>query len=236
MAPSNLKETLQTNLEYVERQIEQACQRADRERSSVTLVGVTKYVSPETALELHELGVVNLGESRPQELWRKAEILPDNVSWHMIGHLQTNKVDKTLPLVNLIHSVDSIKLITAIEKEAAKQNRTVDVLLEINASGEANKHGFAMDRLDELPGELPTLSHVRIRGLMTMAAFSEDAESCRPTFRLLREWSDRLQEQLPPSHELQHLSMGMSNDFPIAIEEGATLIRVGSVLFEGIES
>jgi pyridoxal phosphate enzyme (YggS family) len=199
----------------------------------VTLVAVTKSVPVEVAALLPELGVVDLGENRPQEFWRRAEVLP-NARWHFIGHLQRNKIERTLAFVHLLHSVDSVRLILALEEEAAKQERSVDVLLEINASGESNKHGFAPEELSAVLPELAKLRQVHVRGLMTMAAFEENPEQCRPTFATLRELRDRLRGELGPPHNLANLSMGMTNDFEVAIEEGATLVRVGTALFEGL--
>ncbi|HZZ78152.1 MAG TPA: YggS family pyridoxal phosphate-dependent enzyme [Gemmataceae bacterium] len=214
---------LRANLAGVEERIAAACARAGRRRTDVTLIAVTKTVSAEVAALLPELGVINLGENRPQELWRKAAALPASIRWHMIGHLQRNKIERTLPIPSLIHAVDSERLLEAIEAEAIKQNRSIDVLLEVNVSGEASKQGFAPTALPNLSG----LTRVKVRGLMTMAML-QDAERCRPTFTSLRALRDRL--------GLEHLSMGMSNDFEIAIEEGATFIRLGSVLFEGTAS
>jgi pyridoxal phosphate enzyme (YggS family) len=199
----------------------------------VTLVAVTKTVGAEVAAELACLGVTELGESRPQELWRKAAALPA-VHWHLIGHLQRNKVERTLPLVSLIHSVDSLRLLGALEQEAVKQKRTVDVLLEVNVSRETSKHGLAPSEIEQLAEPAATLQRLRVRGLMTMAALAEDPETCRPTFAQLRQLCDRLRERFGPPHDLRHLSMGMSNDFEVAVEEGATLVRLGTVLFEGI--
>jgi len=214
---------LRANLAAVEERIGKACARAGRRRAEVTLVAVTKTVDVEAASLLPELGVFDLGENRPQELWRKADALPREIRWHLIGHLQRNKIDRTLALVQLVHAVDSVRLLHALEAEATAQQREVAVLLEVNASGEASKQGFA-------PAELPSLSelkHVKARGLMTMAALQEP-EACRPTFVRLRELRDQL--------GLEHLSMGMSNDFEIAIEEGATFIRLGTALFDGVHT
>ena len=182
---------------------------------------------------LAELGVRDLGESRPQELWRKAAALPA-VRWHLIGHLQRNKIERTLPLVHCIHSVDSLRLLAALEEEAARTGRTVDVLLEVNASREANKQGFAPEDLPGLAPALAALKRVRVTGLMTMAAYEEDPERCRPTFVLLRELRDRLRTAVGSAQPLTELSMGMTNDFEVAVEEGATLVRIGTALFEGL--
>ena len=221
---ASVRQKLRDNLAAVEERISRACARANRARSEVTLVAVTKTVSMEIAALLPEVGVVDLGENRPQELWRKAGG-QTGVRWHMIGHLQRNKIARTLPLVHMIHAVDSVRLLEALEQEAAKQARSVSVLLEVNASGEASKQGFAPDSVADLKRQIADIKHVHVQGLMTMAAL-QDPEACRPTFATMR----RLRDQMG----FEHLSMGMSNDFEIAIEEGATFIRLGSVLFEGL--
>jgi PLP dependent protein len=223
--------TIRERLDSVQERLHAACARAGRDRADVTLVAVTKTVSVETAAVLPALGVVDLGENRPQELWRKAAALPRGMHWHLIGHLQRNKIDKTLPLVAMIHSVDSVRLLRALEDEAARQDRVIDVLLEINASGEAAKHGFAPNDVVSLVPTVHQLKQMRVRGLMTMAAL-QAPEACRPTFRLLRSLREQMAQQL--GAELPHLSMGMSNDFEVAVEEGATFVRLGSVLFEGL--
>jgi pyridoxal phosphate enzyme (YggS family) len=220
------------NVNAVEKRIQAACHRAGRARDEVTLVAVTKSVSIEVAALLPELGVVDLGENRAQEFWSRAAALP-SVRWHFVGHLQRNKIERTLSLVHLLHSVDSLRLLHALEREAEKQRRQVEVLLEVNASREGSKQGFALEELEHLPPELVKLRQVRVRGLMTMAALAEDPEECRPTFAAVRELRDRLRGQIQP-HEMIHLSMGMTNDFEVAIEEGATLVRIGTALFEGL--
>jgi pyridoxal phosphate enzyme (YggS family) len=226
---------LSDRLHAVNERLGTACARAGRDRREVTLVAVTKTVSAETAALLVELGVVNLGESRPQELWHKAAVV-SGASWHLVGHLQRNKVERTLPLVHLIHSVDSLRLLSAIEDEAARQGRTVDVLLQVNASREASKHGFDPEEVPALAPRIAGLRQVRVQGLMTMAAFEDDPQRCRPTFAALRQLRDRLRAELGASHPLPHLSIGMSNDFEVAVEEGATLVRIGTALFEGTPS
>ncbi len=225
---------LADRLARLEDRIRAACGRSGRPRSAVTLVAVTKLVGPTAATILTELGVLDLGESRPQELWHKAEPLPPAVRWHLVGHLQRNKVERTLRRVYLIHSVDSIRLLNALEAEAATQGRPLDVLLEINVSREPNKTGFAPDELIGLGSHLAALRRVRPLGLMTMAAQTDNPEGARPTFAELRRLRDRLQGEGGETLKLNHLSMGMTNDFELAIEEGATLIRVGSALFDGI--
>jgi pyridoxal phosphate enzyme (YggS family) len=229
-----LRGILSDLLRAVETRMEAACRRIGRNRSEITLVAVTKTVSAEVAALLPSVGVNDLGESRPQELWRKSDLLPKSIRWHQVGHLQRNKIATTLPLVHLIHSVDSARLLGSIESEAAKQNRKVDVLLEVNVSGETSKHGFKPDEIQRAIELIPQLKHVRIAGLMTMAVLEEDPERCRPTFVELRRLRDQWRSQLSPPHHLNDLSMGMSNDFEVAIEEGATMVRLGTVLFEGL--
>ncbi len=234
MTNETLVKFFRDRLDFVEDQIQRACAKSNRNRDDVLLVSVTKYVDPDVAAHLFDAGATDLGESRPQELWRKYAILPEDVRWHMVGHLQTNKVDKTLPMVKLIHSGDRFKLLRALEKEADKQASSIDVLLEVNASREEAKHGFAPEELDGVIAEIADLQRVRVRGLMTMAAYDDNPENSRKTFAELRELRDRLRNSVPSPHTLEHLSMGMSNDFRVAIEEGATIIRVGSILFDGM--
>ena len=223
---------LQKNLDKVEERIASSCEKVARKRNEVTLVGVSKTVDSSLAKLLMEKGIPHLGESRPQELWNKASHLP-NAHWHFIGHMQRNKIDKTLPLIHLFHSVDSLRLLQALEGECEKQNQKLDFLLEVNISGEENKQGFDPSSVLGLASELMALKHLQCQGLMGMAAYALEKEKCRPAFQLLRKTRDELSDLL--GRKLPELSMGMSNDFEIAIEEGATLIRLGSILWEGLE-
>ena len=223
---------LQKNLDKVEERIASSCEKVARKRNEVTLVGVSKTVDSSLAKLLMEKGITHLGESRPQELWNKASHLP-NAQWHFIGHMQRNKIDKTLPLIHLFHSVDSLRLLQALEGECQKQNLKLDFLLEVNISGEENKQGFDPSSVLGLASELMALKHLQCQGLMGMAAYALEKEKCRPAFQLLRNTRDELSDLL--GRKLPELSMGMSNDFEIAIEEGATLIRLGSILWEGLE-
>lgn len=233
MDRSAILSLLRQRLAEVERRLTAACTRAGRSRADVTLVAVTKQVSSDVAALLPELGLFDLGENRPQELWRKAKSLPASVRWHLIGHLQRNKIEPTLPLVNMIHSVDSVRLWQALAEAAEKQQRQVDVLLEVNAAAEATKHGFGPKEMPSLVPGIQAVKHVRVRGVMTMAPLRA-AEDCRPVFVTLRRLRDALQADLGVAHDVHHLSMGMSNDFEVAVEEGATMVRLGSVLFEGL--
>jgi pyridoxal phosphate enzyme (YggS family) len=234
MTKPSVKTYLKSRFDALEERIRAACRRAGRSRDAVTLVTVTKTVSVEVAALVVELGYLHLGENRPQELWRKAAALPASCHWHLIGHLQRNKVERTVRLQPFIHSVDSLALLAAIDQEAGKPGYTVPVLLEVNASRESAKHGFAPEEVPGLVAPVQALQHVQVRGLMTMARYEEDPENCRPTFAQVRELQERLRSELGPPHVCDQLSMGMSNDFEVAIEEGATLIRVGSALFEGL--
>jgi pyridoxal phosphate enzyme (YggS family) len=228
-----VKSLLADKLGAVEARIQAACRRAARPRDEVILVAVTKTVSVEVAALLPELGVIDLGENRPQAFWSRAGALR-SVRWHFIGHLQRNKIERTLPLAHLLHSVDSLRLLHALEREAEKQQRSIEVLLEVNASREANKQGFAPEELAGVVPELVKMRRIHVRGLMTMAAFVDDPEESRPTFVTLRRLREELRREIGPPHELAHLSMGMTNDFEVAIEEGATLVRIGTALFEGL--
>jgi pyridoxal phosphate enzyme (YggS family) len=230
----DLSVALRERLQVVEERIGAACARSGRRREEVTLVAVTKTIPAKIAAVLPAIGLLDLAENRPQALWQKAAALPSGVRWHLVGHLQRNKIERTLPLVHLLHSADSMRLLAALETEAAKRGTTVPVLLEVNASREASKHGFSPEELPALVPELQRLSRVRILGLMTMAAYADDPEQCRPTFAEVRRLRDVLRERVAPPHQVEQLSMGMSNDFEVAVEEGATFVRLGTVLFEGL--
>ena len=209
--------------------------RSGRRPEEVRLVGVTKYVDGATASALFQAGLHDLAESRPQELWRKVELLKDlPVRWHAIGHLQRNKVERTLPLISLLHSGDSLQLLEAVNSAAVKQRRIVETLLEVNISGDEAKHGFADHELRSSLPAIAALPGIRVRGLMTMAALEGGSARARRDFAALRELQGKLRAECPPQIELAELSMGMSGDFVEAIEEGATIVRVGSALFEGI--
>lgn len=226
---------LRENLSRVRDQVAAAAQRSGRSPSDVRLIGVTKYVSVEITRELAAAGLADLGESRPQELWRKAEGLADlPVRWHMIGHLQRNKIRRSLPAISLLHSGDSLRLLEALDEECAAQQRRQDVLIEVNVSGDATKHGFPPSEVAAALPRIAELKNLRVVGLMTMAALEGGPERARRDFATLRELRDQLRSDLPAGIDLRELSMGMSDDFEQAIEEGATMVRVGSALFEGL--
>jgi hypothetical protein len=226
---------IRENLVRVRENIAAAAARSGRGTECVTLVGVTKYVEPSVARLLVEAGLNTLGESRPQQLWQKAESLNDlQVSWHLIGHLQRNKVKRILPLVACIHSVDSLRLLQEISREAVAMQRTANVLLEVNISGDTSKTGLQPDEIEPLFPEITKQPNVRVLGLMTMASLEGGTDRARHDFVALRLLRDCLAPKCPDNAVLKELSMGMSGDYEVAIEEGATIVRVGSALFEGI--
>lgn len=233
MTDDQLHDALEARVAAVTARIADACRRAGRDRGDVTLVAVTKAVSERVAYLLPDLGVGDLGESRPQELWKKADLIR-HARWHLVGHLQRNKIDKAVPAAVLIHSVDSDRLLDALDAFGRKRGAPVPVLLEVNCSREEAKGGFAPEAVPALGDRLPALTGVRVDGLMTMAAAHDDPQLARPTFAELRGLRDQLRTRtgLP----LPHLSMGMSHDFEVAIEEGATLVRIGTTLFAGLEA
>jgi len=221
------------NLQADRQRIAAACARCGRSAADVQLVAVTKYAEPTWVRALLDLGVRDLGESRPQQLVQRADEFSEPIRWHLIGHLQRNKVRPVLPLVAMIHAVDSFRLLKRIELLAMELQLQPRVLLEVNISGEAAKQGFTPDELSKGWTAVRECRHVQVEGLMTMAPRSEQPEASRPVFRGLRELRDRLADD---ERRLPELSMGMSSDFETAVEEGATLVRIGSSLFESCPS
>jgi hypothetical protein len=231
---TTILETIKSNLTRVRQQIDDACQRSGRHSDSVALVAVTKYAKPDWVRALIDLGQVRLGESRPQQLALRASEMPSHVEWHLIGHLQRNKVDMVLPPVQLIHSADSVRLLNRISLSSVGLERSTNVLLEVNVSGEESKDGFTPTALREAWPQIAQLDRLHVQGLMTMAPRADEPESARPVFVSLRELRDELAGRPDDGRPLPELSMGMSRDFEVAIEEGSTLVRVGSSLFEGL--
>ncbi len=221
------------NVKRVRQRISEAAQRSGRGAEDVTLVAVTKYVTAEETAAVVEAGCCDLGESRPQQLWTKAEALAHlPIRWHLVGHLQRNKIRRTLPLVSLLQSVDSRRLLDALSEEAALAVLRLPILLEVNISGDATKTGLNPDELEPLLAHALTLPQIELRGLMGMASLEGDDTAARQDFRNLRHLRDKLAAKFTGQCSLPELSMGMSGDFEIAIEEGATMVRVGSILFE----
>ena len=239
---------LSDRLAQVRERIAAACAKAKREPREVTLVAVTKSAAPEQVREILQLGVGDLGESRVQALTQRAmqitefhqrrvahadDTIAPQLRWHMIGHVQRNKVKPILPLVTLIHSVDSLRLAEEIDTQAGKVGRRIPVLLQVNASEEASKFGVAVGAAVHLAEQIDTMPNVQLVGLMTMAPLSDEGEKARPVFARTREIFEEMRWHKVGGAGLRHLSMGMSNDFEQAIEEGATLVRIGTALFGG---
>lgn len=232
----HVRDQLAQNLARVHAAIQAACQRAGRSPDEVTLVAVTKYAQIDWVRELVDLGVMDLGEARPQQLVSRSRELPQSIHWHLIGHLQRNKADIVLPVCHRIHSVDSTRLFDHLSKLAATVSCPCTVLLEVNVSGEASKDGFDREELLQAWPKLQETTSLQIAGLMTMAPLDSSPEAARPVFRALRELRDQLTATSNGRWPLRELSMGMSGDFEVAIEEGATLVRIGSTLFEGLQA
>ncbi len=220
---------LEANLNQLQKRIEAACQRAGRDPSSVTLQAVSKSQLPETVRAAADLGLSLFGENRVQEAKAKIPQCPGHLRWHMIGHLQSNKCRDAVQLFEMIQSVDSLPLAQEIDKWAGKQAKTLPILLEVNIAGESSKFGYPPARLLSELEQINALKKIEIHGLMTVAPWAANPEKVRPVFRRLRQLKEQCEQLL--GAPLPILSMGMSADFEVAIEEGATLIRVGTALF-----
>ncbi|MEW4561687.1 YggS family pyridoxal phosphate-dependent enzyme [Bremerella sp. JC770] len=226
---------LRENLDRVRETIAEAAKASGRVADDVCLIGVTKYVDTETTAALLELGCRDLGESRPQQLWSKSEALADqSPRWHMIGHLQRNKAKRTIPLLSVLHSGDSLRLLQAAHDEWP-HSQPLRALIEVNISGDAAKHGFTPTEIAPALRQIAALSHLKIVGLMGMASREGGRDQAQHDFAALRELRDKLRVDCPDEITLDELSMGMSHDFDLAIREGATMVRVGSTLFEGVD-
>ena len=219
------------NLKDVEERIQAACDRSGRKREDVLLVAVSKTKPVEMIEEVMTAGIVDFGENKPQELRDKYEVLPKNLRFHMIGHLQTNKIKYVIDRVVLIHSIDSIHLAEAVNAEAKKHNRIIPVLVEVNVAQEESKSGFLVEKAENAIREIAKLSNIRVEGLMTIAPFVENAEENRQYFVKLRKLSVDIAAKNIDNVTMHHLSMGMTGDYEVAIEEGATMVRVGTGIF-----
>lgn len=222
---------LENNLKNIEENIIEVCNKVNINSNEITLIAVSKTKPLETIKEVYNLGVRNFGENKVQKLKEKYNLLPKDIKWHMIGHLQTNKVKDIIDKVHLIHSVDSIHLAEVIEKEAAKKDIIVNILLEVNASGEESKYGIKTEELNEVIEEISKFSHIKIKGLMTVAPYTINSEENREFFSKLRELSIEIKEKNIYNVDMEILSMGMTNDYIVAIEEGATMVRIGTGIF-----
>jgi hypothetical protein len=219
------------NLAEVEERIKLACKRAGRDRREVTLVAVSKTKPVSMIEEAYAAGIREFGENRVQEICEKYDKLPEDARWHMIGHLQRNKVKQVIDKAVLIHSVDSLRLAEQIEEEAVKADCTVDILLEVNVADEESKYGFKLEEAEEAVRKIALLPHIKIKGFMTIAPFVENSEENRTIFKKLYQLYVDIEEKNIDNVNMSVLSMGMTGDFETAIEEGATLIRVGTGIF-----
>lgn len=222
---------LKDNLKEVEANIMTACEKAGRNREDVTLIAVSKTKPVSMLEEIYAEGIRTFGENKVQELTEKYDQLPADIKWHMIGHLQRNKVKYIVDKVSLIHSVDSYRLAEEINIQAKKHQVTVPILIEVNVAGEDTKFGVRPEETLQLVEEIASLENVRIQGLMTIAPFVEDLEENRVHFRRLKQLSVDIDSKNIDNVHMEILSMGMTNDYMVAIEEGATMVRVGTGIF-----
>lgn len=222
---------IKENIRYVEQVIDQACKDSGRSRDEVTLIAVSKTKPLEMLQEAYDTGCRDFGENKVQELVDKYEAMPKDIRWHMIGHLQRNKVKYIVDKVYLIHSVDSLRLAEEISKEAVKKNVMVDILIEVNAAGEETKFGTGIEEAKQLVRDAAKLPNVHIKGLMTIAPIVEKAEENKQIFQLLKKLSVDIAAENIDNVNMEVLSMGMTGDYSAAVSEGATLVRVGTGIF-----
>jgi hypothetical protein len=222
---------IRDNISEVEKVIDLECAKSGRSKEEVTLIAVSKTKPVEMLREAYDYGCRDFGENKVQELVDKYEVLPKDIRWHMIGHLQTNKVKYIVDKVFLIHSVDSLKLAQEISKEAVKKNVVVDILIEVNVAGEETKFGTTCAEVKELVKEISKLPNICIKGLMTIAPFVENAEENRVYFSKLKELAVDIDSENIDNVSMNFLSMGMTGDYPVAVDEGATYVRVGTGIF-----
>ncbi|MFQ6843800.1 MAG: YggS family pyridoxal phosphate-dependent enzyme [Lachnospiraceae bacterium] len=222
---------IKENLEEVEARITRACERSGRERSEVTLISVSKTKPVEMLQEAYDAGSRDFGENKPQEIREKYPQLPTDIRWHMIGHLQRNKIKYIIDKVCMIHSVDSIRLAEAIDEEAKKHGIVMPVLIEVNVAEEESKFGVHLDEVESLIRQISELSNIQVQGLMTIAPFTENAEDNRIYFRKLRNLYVDIKDKNIDNVNMCNLSMGMTGDYEVAVEEGATMVRVGTGIF-----
>lgn len=226
---SSATNVIEKNIQIVRGRIAEACRRADRDPGGVTLVAVSKLFDAARIAEARRCGQLDFGENYIQELRGKREALAgDDIRWHFIGHLQTNKVKHVADWIHLVHAVDSVRLASALSAAAAKAGRTVPVLIEVNTTAEVSKFGCPPEKTPQFARELQAFPNIRLEGLMTMGPLAERPEDSRPAFRTLRRLRDEIRAD---GIGLPQLSMGMTGDFEVAIEEGATILRVGTAIF-----
>lgn len=222
---------IEENIKQVEDNIAKACERANRDRSEVTLICVSKTKPASMVEEAYKTGQRNFGENKVQEINDKYPILPDDIKWHLIGHLQRNKVKYIINKVHLIHSVDSIRLAEQIQHEAEKADKVMNILVQVNVANEDTKFGLQVSETEDVVREIAKMPNIHICGLMTIAPFTDDPETNRVFFRKLKQLSVDIKSKNIDNVSMDCLSMGMTGDYQVAIEEGATLVRVGTGIF-----
>lgn len=222
---------IQENYRNVKERVRQACERSGRDPEEVLLIAVSKTRTNEEIEEAAKAGARVFGENKPQELRDKADSLSKEYQWHMIGHLQTNKIKYVVDRAELIHSIDSYKLAEAVDKEAKKRDKIVPILIEVNIASEDSKFGLKLEETEQLVRQIALLPNVRIKGLMTVPPYVEDPEENRAHFRKMRQLFIDIKEKNIDNVDMNELSMGMTGDFEVAVEEGATMVRVGTGIF-----
>ena len=223
--------TIRKNMKAVEDIIASECQKAGRKPEDVTLIAVSKTKPVEMLMEAYEYGCRDFGENKVQELLDKYEVMPKDIRWHMIGHLQRNKVKYIVDKVYLIHSVDSLRLAEEISKEAVKKNVCANILVEVNVANEETKFGTTCEEVKQLVQDIAKLPNICVKGLMTIAPFVENAEKNRPFFSNLKKISVDIMEENIDNITMENLSMGMTGDYAVAVSEGAACVRVGTGIF-----
>ena len=219
------------NIDYIKSEIINSCKKVNRE-NGINLIAVTKTVDIDAINEAIESGITDVGENKPQELARKYDVIGDKVRWHQIGSLQTNKVKYIIDKVYMIHSIDRLSLCEEIQKRAEKINKTINCLIQVNISEEESKQGISKDEaIDFIKTISEKYKNIKVKGLMTMAPYTEDESIIRDTFKGLKDLSEEISRENLENVYMDELSMGMSNDFKIAVEEGSTLVRVGTSIF-----
>lgn len=224
-------ETIKNNLEIVNEKIKKAALKVNRNSKEIKLIAVTKTATIKQIEEAINVGVKIIGENKVQEVKEKYQILTADIEWHLVGHLQTNKAKYAIEIFDLIHSVDSIKLAKEIDKRSLQFGMITNVLVEVNVSGEETKYGIKPEEVEPFLKEISKFSRIRTRGLMTIAPIAEDKEEVRLYFRKLRELSKKIKSQNIKNVKMDYLSMGMTEDFEVAIEEGANMVRIGRGIF-----
>lgn len=222
---------IRDNITTISGDIKDICVRTGKDPDSITIIAVTKTVDPDHINYAIGCGIQNIGENKVQEIMAKYENIEKNVNWHLIGHLQTNKVKYIIDKVALIHSVDSVSLAQEISRRAEKAGIVMDVLVQVNVAQEETKYGIGYEEIDSFVHELSALGGIKVKGLMTIAPYYEDMEQVRPIFRRLKGKYDILGEAGIPNVEMKYLSMGMTNDYKLAIEEGSNMVRIGTGIF-----